>query len=57
VAGDLAPQAVFSMGSMSEGYGCEASEIRGGFLGSKPLRSLKGGKEWKKLRKELEKRT
>jgi hypothetical protein len=41
---------------MSERYGREASEIRMGFLGSKPLRSLKDGKEWKKLRKRLEKR-
>jgi triphosphatase len=56
VAGDLPPQAAFSMGTMAERYGCEASEIRVGFLGSKPLRTLKGGKPWKKLRKKLEKR-
>ena len=56
VAGDRPPQAAFSMGSMSEGYGREASEIRAGFLGSKPPRSLKDGKPWKKLRKQLEKR-
>jgi hypothetical protein len=56
VAGDRPPQAAFSMGTMSEGYDREASEIRAGFLGSKPLRKLKGGKEWKKLRKKLEKR-
>jgi CHAD domain-containing protein len=56
VAGDRPPQAAFSMGSMAERYGREASEIRAGFLGSKPLRSLKDGKEWKKLRKKLEKR-
>jgi len=56
VAGDRPPQAAFSMGSMSEGYGREASEIRAGFLGSKSPRSLKDGKPWKKLRKQLEKR-
>jgi triphosphatase len=51
VAGDRPPQAAFSMGSMAEGYGREASEIRGGFLGSKRLRTLKDGKAWKKLEK------
>jgi triphosphatase len=56
VAGDLAPQAVFTMGTMSERYGSEASEIRSGFLGSKSHRSLRDGKPWKNLRKELEKR-
>jgi triphosphatase len=56
VAGDRPPQAVFSMGSMAERYGRDAAEIRAGFLGSKPLRSLKDGKPWKKLRKKLEKR-
>jgi hypothetical protein len=56
VAGDLPPQAAFSMGTMAEGYGSEVAEIRAGFLGSKPLRTLKDGKEWKKLRKKLEKR-
>jgi len=56
VAGDRPPQAAFSMGSMAEGYGREASEIRAGFLGSKPHPSLKDGKPWKKLRKQLEKR-
>jgi len=56
VAGDRPPQAAFWMGTMSEGYGREASEIRSGFLGSKSLRSLKDGKAWKKLRKKLEKR-
>jgi hypothetical protein len=40
---------------MAEGHGREASEIRAGFLGSKPLRTLKDGKEWKKLRKKVEK--
>ena len=57
VAGDSPPQAAFSMGSMAERYGREASEIRAGFLGSKPLRTLKDGKEWKKLRRKLEKRS
>ena len=56
VAGDRPPQAAFSMGSMSERYGSEASEIRAGFLGSKPHRTLKDGKPWKNLRKKLEKR-
>ena len=55
-ATDRPPQSAFSMGSMAERYGREASEIRSGFLGSKPLRTLKDGKEWKKLRKKLEKR-
>jgi triphosphatase len=56
VARDRPPQAAFSMGSMAERYGCEAAEIRAGFLGSKPLRNLKRGKPWKNLRKKLEKR-
>jgi len=56
VAGDRPPQSAFWMGTMSEGYGREASEIRAGFLGSKPLRSLKDRKAWKNLRKKLEKR-
>jgi triphosphatase len=56
VAGDLPPQAAFSMGSMAERYGSDAAEIRAGFVGSKPLRTLKNGKPWKKLRKKLEKR-
>jgi triphosphatase len=56
VAGDRPPREVFSMGSMAERYGRDASEIRAGFLGSKPLRTLKDGKPWKKLRKRLERR-
>ena len=56
VASDRPPQDAFSMGTMAEGYGREASKIRAGFLGSKSHRSLKNGKEWKKLRKKLEKR-
>jgi triphosphatase len=55
-AGDRPPQSAFSMGSMSERYSREASEIRAGFLRSKPLRTLKDGKPWKNLRKKLEKR-
>jgi triphosphatase len=55
VAGDRPPQSAFTMGSMSERNSREASEIRSSFLGSKPLRTLKDGKEWKKLRKRLEK--
>jgi triphosphatase len=54
-AGDRPAQDAFTMGSMAERYGREASEIRAGFLRSKPLRTLKDGKEWKKLRKKLEK--
>jgi triphosphatase len=56
VAKDRPPQAVFSMGSMAERYGREASEIRAGFLRSKALLTLRDGKEWKKLRKKVEKR-
>jgi CHAD domain-containing protein len=56
VAGDRPPQAAFWMGSMAERHGSEASEIRGGFLGSKPFRTLKNGRPWKKLRMKLEKR-
>jgi hypothetical protein len=55
-AGDRAPQAAFWMGSMAERNSRDASEIRAGFLGSKPLRSLRDGKAWKNLRKKLEKR-
>jgi triphosphatase len=55
-AGDLPPQDAFSMGSMAERYSREASELRSGFLRSKPLRRLKDGKEWKKVRKKLERR-
>jgi len=55
-AGDRPPQDAFTMGSMAERYGREASELRADFLGSKPLRSLKDGKEWKKVRKKVEKR-
>ena len=56
VAYDRPPQSAFWMGSMSERYGSDAAEIRSGFVGSKPLLTLKDGKEWKKLRKKLEKR-
>jgi len=56
VAGDLPPQAVFSMGSMAGRYVRETAEMRAGFLGSKPFRTLRSGKPWKKLRKAMEKR-
>ena len=56
VAGDRAPEAAFSMGSMAERYGREAAETRADFLESKPLRNLKRGKPWRNLRKKLEKR-
>jgi CHAD domain-containing protein len=56
VAGDLPPRAVFSMGSLAERYLRAAAEKRAGFLGSQPLRALKGGKPWKGLRKAMEKR-
>ena len=56
VSGDRPPRVAFSMDTMSEGYGREASEIRAGILGSKPLRSLKDGEAWKKFRKKLERR-
>jgi CHAD domain-containing protein len=55
-AEDRPPQDAFKMGSMAERYSREASEIRAGFLRSKSHRSLRDGKEWKKLRKKLEKR-
>jgi CHAD domain-containing protein len=55
-AGDRPPRAAFSMGSMAERYGSDAAEIRAGFLRSKPLRTLRDGKAWKKLRRKLEKR-
>jgi triphosphatase len=55
-AGDRPPQDAFSMGMMAERYSREGSEIRGGFLGSKALRTPRDGNEWKKLRKKLEKR-
>ena len=54
-ARDRPPQVAFTMGSMAERNGREASEIRAGFLGSKPLRTLKDGKAWRNLRKKLEK--
>lgn len=56
VTGDCPPRAAFTMGSMAEHDDRDASEMRAGFLVSKPLRILKDGKEWKKLRKKLEKR-
>jgi triphosphatase len=55
-AGDLPPQTVFTMGSIAGRYARDAAEMRAGFLGSKSLRALKGGKPWKKLRKAIEKR-
>ena len=56
VAGDLPPRAVFSTGSMAGRYSRDAAEMRASFLGSKPFRTLKGGKPWKQLRKAMEKR-
>jgi triphosphatase len=56
VAGDLPPRAVFSMGSMAGHFVRDAVEIRTGFLGSRPLRALRRGKPWKRLRKAMEKR-
>ncbi len=55
-AGDLPPRAVFSMGSIAERYAHDAAEMRAGFLASRELCALKGGKPWKKLRKAMEKR-
>lgn len=55
-AGDLPPQAVFSMGSMSERHVSDAAEMRADFIGSRQLRALKGGKPWKRLRKTMKKR-
>ncbi len=51
--GDLPPRTVFSMGSMAGRYVSDAAKMRVGFLGSKPLRALRRGKPWKKLRKEM----
>jgi triphosphatase len=56
VAGDLPPRAVFSLGKMAGRYARDAAETRAIFLGSEPLRSLKKGKPWKKLRKAMEKK-
>jgi hypothetical protein len=56
VAGDLPPRAVFSMGSIAERYARDAVEIRTDLLGSRPLRALRRGKPWKRLRKAMEKR-
>jgi CHAD domain-containing protein len=56
VTRDRPPQDAFTMGSMAERYGREASELRADFLGSKALCTMKDGKEWKKVRKKLEKR-
>lgn len=55
VAGDLPPRAVFSLGAMAGGYSRDAAEIRANFLESKPLRALRGGKPWKRLRKATKK--
>jgi len=55
-AEDLPPRAAFSMGSMAEGYVRDAVEIEVNFLRSKPLRVLRGGKPWRRLRKAMEKR-
>jgi CHAD domain-containing protein len=52
--GDLPPRSVFSMGSVAGRYVRDTAEMRVGFLGSKPLRALRRGKPWKKLRKEME---
>ena len=51
--GDLPPRTVFSMGSMAGRYTRDAAKMREDFLGSKPLRALRRGRPWKKLRKEM----
>jgi triphosphatase len=51
--GDLPPRTVFSMGSMAGRYTRDAAKMREDFLGSKPLRALRRGSPWKKLRKEM----
>jgi triphosphatase len=56
VAGDLPPRDVFSMGSMAGRCARDAVEIRTGFLGSRPLRALRRGKPWKRLRRTMKKR-
>ncbi len=55
-AGDVPPQAVFSMGSLAERHLRDAAEMRQSFLGSGQLRALKRGKPWKRLRRMLKKR-
>jgi hypothetical protein len=44
------------MGSIAGRYTHEAAEMRAGFLGSRLLRALKGGRPWKRLRKAMKKR-
>jgi triphosphatase len=56
VSGDLPPRVAFSLGAMAERYAREAAEIRAGFLGSGLLRTLEGGKPWKRLRKTMRKK-
>lgn len=56
VSGDLPPRVAFSLGAMAERYAREAAEIRAGFLESRSLRVLEGGKPWKKLRKTMQKK-
>jgi triphosphatase len=57
VAGKLPPQTIFSMGSMAGRYAREAAEIRAVVTYSKPFRAFSKGKEWKKFRKTMRKRT
>jgi triphosphatase len=56
LSGDMAPRASFALGAMAERYTREAAEIRADFLESRPLRTLSGGKPWKRLRKAMEKK-
>jgi triphosphatase len=55
-AGELPPRAVFSLGAMAGGYSRDAAELRARFLESGPLRALRKGKPWKRLRKAMEKK-
>jgi triphosphatase len=56
VTGGLPPRVVFSTGSIAGRYACDTAQMRANFLESKPFRTLKGGKPWKRLRKAMEKR-
>ena len=54
LSGDLPPRAAFGMGVLATRYVNEAGEIRDGLWGGKPLKTVRGGKAWKRLRKALD---
>jgi triphosphatase len=55
-AGELPPRAVFSLGAMAGDYSRDAAGLRASFLEAGPLRALRKGKRWKRLRKAMEKK-